>query len=54
MTTTQLRSEIRETRNSKLDETKEIFEMGFITSQERFSRDYESYSTFKKEMSFTK
>jgi len=54
MTTLQLRNEIKETRNSKLNETKEMFEMGLLTPQERFSLDYKANDIFKKEYSYTK
>ena len=54
MTTAQLRNEIRETRNAKLNETKEMFEMGLLTPQERFSLDFKANATYKKEYSYTK
>lgn len=54
MTTLQLRKEIKETRNSKLNETKKMFEMGLLTPQERFSLDYKANSTYKKEYSYTR
>ena len=54
MTTATLRREIKETRNAKLNETKELFEMGLITPQERFSLDYAANDRYKKEYSYTK
>ena len=54
MTTKELRNKIRETRDTELNETKEMFEMGLLTPQERFSRDYNTKTTYKKEMSYTK
>jgi len=54
MKTATLRNEIKETRNAKLNETKEMFEMGLLTPQERFSLDYAANDRYKKDIAHTK
>ena len=54
MITTTLRNEIKATRNEKLANNKEMFEMGLIGNYERFSLDFEANKVYKKEISFTK
>ena len=54
MTTLKLRNTITETRNAKLKEIKEMFDMGLLTPKERFSLDFKAKAIFKKEMSYTK
>ena len=54
MTTLELRKSIKETRNTKLNETREMFEMGLLTPQERFSLDYKANRNFDKEYNQTR
>ena len=54
MTTIQLRKSIKETLANTLNETKELFELGMLTPQERFSLDFKANQTYKKEYSYTK
>ena len=50
MTTLKLKTQIKRTKDFKLNETKKMFEMGLLTPQERFLRDFEANNTYKKEM----